>query len=283
LYIHRFWLRRGFVREGLGWLEQAICQPEAVPARVLADVLNVAGVFMCEVGNLHAAEVVSLRSLELWRREGDSLKAAVVENNLARIAFNRRDLPTAKSRFGMCAKAFEEHGDVPKLATSLENLGIVETQLCEFDAARDHLECAVALQRMLGNRSGLAKCLASLLGMYEREGSARVHLDLLLEAAELTESWENPALSLVLLNAAAGIATELGMFETGAQLIGCLNRVRDDTGIEEPFAESEFREEVAGRIKRELGLAKMRAEHRKGSTATPRALLQQAIARMQDS
>ena len=77
----RFWWSRGYRREGLGWLQQALTRESAAEAlRALA--LNGAGNLESALGNFRGAQRYHEQALELRRRLGDKQRISASLNNI---------------------------------------------------------------------------------------------------------------------------------------------------------------------------------------------------------
>ena len=198
----RFWLVRGFLAEGRGWLSRLLAAvPGAEPAmrakalnwagvfawkqgdynaaralygqclairRELRDrrgvgaVLNNQGLLAYEQGDYQAARVLHEESLAIDRELGDRWGVAVSLVHLGSLAVARGDYPSARSLYDESLAMFRGLGDRGHIANALRNLGSLCSQQGDYPAARALYEESLAICRELGDRSGIAWALYGL-------------------------------------------------------------------------------------------------------------------------
>jgi predicted ATPase/DNA-binding CsgD family transcriptional regulator len=92
-----FWLARGYLSEGRGWLESAVSRGGSAPARARAKALNGAGWLAAFQGEYGAAKALIEESLALYRELGDKEGIASSLVNLGSVAWlgQRDDVPMA--------------------------------------------------------------------------------------------------------------------------------------------------------------------------------------------
>jgi predicted ATPase len=191
----RFWWMHGHVREGRGWIEQALAlEGGSIPARARA--LHAGGSLAGQMGDLAvavrlleqslalertvgrpaelvrvlnnlaflylnhaeyaAAETLLAEALALDQARGDAHGVAFDYGGLAQIAFFRSDYVRASELWLTSLAGHRRAGDRHSVAVTLLNLGSVRRFQGDLTAARSALEESLAAFRTLGSAYGLA-------------------------------------------------------------------------------------------------------------------------------
>ena len=147
-----YWLYRGLVQEGRGWLERALT-PRPADQHLGADLLRLLGTVLCEAGDLQAADPVLAAGAET---------AAAVDARCAqaRISVLRADIqemqgtPDAETlqRCEQAAAVLEAGGDLDGLAEALTHAGKLRFWLGDLTGAEEMLERAIGCAKQAGNR-----------------------------------------------------------------------------------------------------------------------------------
>ena len=184
-WLFPFWLNRGHVREGISWIRKALELADKAPDELQAGSLNVLGVLQWQSDDLDCATQSLERSRQMWTQLGNRGKIAAATNNLAGIAFVRKDFAAAVTRYEQVAQTFREIHDLPHLANGLENLGVSHSKAGNLSQAFECLDEAVRIHRGLGHRAELAKALDSYIGIYDMQGRLLDAAGLMPEACDL--------------------------------------------------------------------------------------------------
>ena len=162
----RFWLVRGPLSEGQGFLDELLRLPESeghtVAATVRARALNGAGVLVHRQGGSRRAAELHRQSFMLYRELGDAQGCASALNNLGIVA-------TYQARYRQATAYLEESlvlrrqlEDIGGCAATLSNLGMVARCQGDFRCALDRFEQSLALRRQLDDQRGVALALQNL-------------------------------------------------------------------------------------------------------------------------
>jgi predicted ATPase/DNA-binding CsgD family transcriptional regulator len=158
----RFWTQRGYLGEGLAWLEQALALAAAsgdasvALLRARARALNGAG-NLAAVRGEHAREAAFLEeSLALRRRLGDTAGEAIALLNLGTAARNLGDSAIAYARYNESLRLFRSLGDTVNAATSLLNLGRLRHDEGDQERAAALYGESLALFQTVGSERGVA-------------------------------------------------------------------------------------------------------------------------------
>jgi len=226
----RFWSTRGYVGEGLRWLDMAVGNPNAISNRALAKALNGAANLAREQGDYSKAEALHARSLTLSREQLDRRGTAEALNNLGLIALYQGQHDAAQHYCDEGLALFRETGDQGGVAASLNNLGNVARERGDSDLAAGLHKESLALRRALGDKRGIALSLNNLANVVLNQGdywrAAGLHQESLALRRELGDR--------------AGVATSLNN-------LGNVARVQGDARA----ARAYYEESLA--VRRELG------------------------------
>ncbi|MBV9328966.1 MAG: tetratricopeptide repeat protein [Chloroflexi bacterium] len=226
----RFWSTRGYVGEGLRWLETALGAPGAELMPGVARALNGAANLAREQGDYSRAESLHQRSLSIARAHSDARGTAEALNNLGLIALYLGQHEAAQRYCEQGLDLFRQVDDSGGIAAALNNLGNVARERGASDAAaRLHRE-SLTLRRALGDKRGIALSLNNLANVVLNQGdywrAAGLHQESLALRRELGDR--------------AGVATSLNN-------LGNVARVQGDFRAARAFYEDSLT------VRRELG------------------------------
>ena len=146
-----FWLGRGLLQEGCGWLERALAQrPD--DQRLRADLLRLLGAVLCETGDLDRADTV----LSEGREAAEAADAPTVQARIRVMLADVRCMQGARmaetlAECEAAAAVLESHGDLEGLAEALTAAGKLRFWLGEVAGSEEVLERAIACGRRSGN------------------------------------------------------------------------------------------------------------------------------------
>jgi predicted ATPase/class 3 adenylate cyclase len=160
--LRSFWYSRGYLSEGLDFLERALVGSDEVEEPVGAAALYAAARLYEVRGDYDRAEPFLVQSLALYRRLGNPARIAYALHLQADIAWRRGILDTARSLAQESLAVFRELGDRGAIASLLLHLGALAADQGEYAKARDLLEKSLAINRELGDKSSIADSLFNL-------------------------------------------------------------------------------------------------------------------------
>ena len=174
----RFWLTRGFLREGRQRLEQALqaAPPDAslcnsyvsdlsassrfVSARVKA--LGGAGALALAQGDYPAAQAWCEQQMEAARHTQDAAGKAEALHRMGNVALSQGSYHRARTLYENCITIRRCLGDRQGMGQTLNNLGIVAYEQGDFPAARSLYEEFLTICRDTGDRKGMGGALSQL-------------------------------------------------------------------------------------------------------------------------
>ena len=187
----RFWSTRGYVGEGLRWLDTAIANSSNGATPHLAKALNGAANLVREQGDYVRAERLHNQSLNILRECADSHGMAEALNNLGLIALYQGQHEAAQRYCEEGLALFREVGDKGGIAAALNNLGNVARERGESQRAASLHRESLALRRALGDKRGLALSLNNFANVVLNQGdywrAAALHQESLALRRELRD------------------------------------------------------------------------------------------------
>ena len=226
-----FWLARPHLREGRGWLVQALDRYGPQETTLRAAALATLGTLSFLLGDFDAAEASSVEGLEVSRRLGDH--ASIVETSVCRGRIFRESGATDRAR-PLILEALDaaRHAGEGELALARQQLGFIAVWEESFDEARGLLEESLAMLEQRGDRLNAVLNLLALSyavsSIGDEDEASRLAERAFALSLELGEPWR---ISVTLL-AFARIALAESRPEAGVQLLGLAERTRDETAAD---------------------------------------------------
>jgi predicted ATPase len=160
--VHRFWWTRGYLREGLRWLEEALLQGQAASPLLVAWGQHCAGGLAWRQADYARAEAHYAAGLAVRREIGDPFGIAIALQGLASVARDRGDARKAVTLWEDCLAVFRAASKLPRIARVTLNLAIAVLATGDADRAESLLHEAVALADEIGQHWAVATGLAYL-------------------------------------------------------------------------------------------------------------------------
>jgi predicted ATPase/class 3 adenylate cyclase len=147
-----FWMTRGHLNEGAGWLESALSYSDGIPAPVRAKALDLAGSIENYRGEHERAESLLEEGAALYRELGDKRGLAPVLNSMGHTAADLGNWGRAEALYRESMDLGRELGDEERVYSALNNLGWAA--LCQEDYERATELCreSLALAESIGRR-----------------------------------------------------------------------------------------------------------------------------------
>ena len=186
----RYWLVRGHLEEGRGWLTRVLAMPASqAPAldRLRADAMTGAGTLAQNNGAVAAAKEYFEAALAIRRAHGDAAGIARALADLGWIAWRQCDFRMARQVSNECLTLAEDIGATRVAALALTNLGA--TALCEgnFTEACEALERSSAMRQQVADRRGVAFTDTFLAWTRSRMGDVSGAITLLERAEQILD------------------------------------------------------------------------------------------------
>jgi predicted ATPase/class 3 adenylate cyclase len=242
----RFWIFRGHLGEGRGWLERAL-ETRGEPHPVRARALVVAGEFARHMGDYEREAALQEAGLALARTFRDRRTEAQVLLELGLHAgFTDGDYALADALTEESLAILRDLGDAWGIARALNNLGYRAYLRGDFGRAAALLDEAVTFARAAGDRSLLAFILDSRGALAEAQGELGLAADLYREALVSAQEIDNPIVVAMILNALAAVAASRGQPAGAARIMGAASALREAIGV--PMTTTDDEARIAGTV-----------------------------------
>ena len=230
--VHRFWLVRGFLREGRKWIEGALTEAGDDDTELRAKALNRAGILAWRQGDITAARPMIRASLHIWTVLGNRQGQASTRNNLGLIADDEGDRSAAREHFEEAVAIYRELGERGHVGMALANLASnlilqsdldgAEAALYEFlhvsEEAQDrwciataHHNLAEVAFRRCDYGSALILCRKTLSEVALLRDTTQL-MQLFLMAGQLVLATNEPSRATILLAVAGTLRADGGLY-----------------------------------------------------------------------
>jgi tetratricopeptide (TPR) repeat protein len=168
-----FWYVRGYARESIGWLEQALAQQEHASKPVVAKALMYLGNVLNTGENRNLDRITNLleKSLSLYQELEDNSGTAWVLNSLGLVAAEQKDYIKAKQLLSQSLSLRYQIGDPWGIAHTLQNFPSLALQENNPVASKQLAEETIALFTQAGDQRGAARTLADLAELERVRGN----------------------------------------------------------------------------------------------------------------
>jgi predicted ATPase/DNA-binding CsgD family transcriptional regulator len=222
--LRKFWLLRGSLSEGSGFLERALAASRedniSVSPQVRAKALYAAGSLAYWQSDFEQARLLAEEGLELFRQGGDTRGEANALRFLGIIEDSLGDDDTAGNAFfEESLRLFREAGDGAGTATILLTLGVLALFQGEFARAQELWGESLAVFRTLGDSWHIALALHFLGWASYCQGAYAAARHLSEESVALFRTLRNPAFTAEALTILAYEVAALGEEATAASFL----------------------------------------------------------------
>ena len=175
-----FWYACGYHAEGRRWLHRAVEVTAENPTDDHVRGLHALAVLMLQHGEHEAGRAVLESCLAYWRAVGDLVKVATELNSLGVANRNLGDTAAAREALGEAAALARQTGERGRLATALSNLATVEIDDGAPEVAVGMFREVLDIDSELGDSWGQSVDHVNLAGALVRSGRADEAFDVLL-------------------------------------------------------------------------------------------------------
>jgi predicted ATPase/class 3 adenylate cyclase len=175
----RFWLQRGYLREGRAWLERFLALEPASASPARARALSALGGLAYWLSDTDATERSYEAAVEMWRQLGDPNGEVEALYDRAYIPVMQFDNREGRRRFAEVLDKAQELNRTDLVSQAQSSLGVLLAQDGELDQALQLLTTSLASSRASGERFQQTWTLAQLSqieGWLGRHAEARDHL-----------------------------------------------------------------------------------------------------------
>jgi non-specific serine/threonine protein kinase len=226
-----YWLRRGHLSEGHGWLNRLLEQRDALPPPARLDLLTSASVLAGFQGDATQERVLIEEVYELATNVDNEAMVALACNNLGTLAIDACDYIQAEEWFARAAAIHQRTENKRGLAAVTLNLGVVAALKGDPNTALQRYGEAKVLSHQAGDRRGEAEAL-DCIGQTAIDllGDTTLAVPALAGALEIFRVLRDPVGIAYCLQGLAKAAALTGEPVLAAKWDGAAQILRDTTG-----------------------------------------------------
>jgi len=227
-----FWLARGYLSEGRGWLESAVSRSGSAPARARAKALTGAGWLANFQGEYGAAKALIEEGLALYRELGDKegIALSIVMLGSVAVMGQRDDIPV-EALIEEGALLRPEVEDRRTVAGLLDIEGGAALARGDLERAVELWEETLALYREVGDVLGIVACHTNLGLVKLAQGDYERSAALLRESVRLAWELDHKPFFQYSVIGLGGVAASLGWPVRAARLWGAAEGISETYGV----------------------------------------------------
>lgn len=258
-----YWWFRGYVTEGLEWMESVVASPR-IEVAIRGSALAFAGRMATRQGAHRLAATKFLEAIGIFRRLANLSQLAFAIFDLGTVARATGHFTRARILLDASLEMWRRLGDDRLAVYAVQELGVLA--MVSGDVARSEQLFLQAIEqlRASGERWGLALNLANLAELRIRRedtGGARA---LLAESLDITERLVDPVVAAQLFDYIAMLAIDEGLATTGLSLLAAGHALRERQRVRYGAAHRELLNVWRSRGERILGTAAAESAWRSG-------------------
>jgi predicted ATPase/DNA-binding SARP family transcriptional activator len=251
--LDRFWYVRGFVTEGLGWIDEALRRSEGLRTRPRALVLKAASLLSWRSGNVERAEEQAHEARRLLEELGDDGELVGALSLLGAIAHSRDEFEVASAIYEQAIELADRSDRRFERALVLNNLASIMSTDGHLERAGQLYAEAVAEARSIDSTEIVAFGLIGLTRLAQQEGDDARSEGYCIEALDLFARLgfrdRMATCCIYLADVAAGDAGA----RRGARLLGAASALRSGTGAVPDGYEQDVLDAVTQSLRSRLG------------------------------
>ena len=231
--IFYFWFVRGYLVEGIDWLERVLPYGQDVSSHLKADALKNLGSLLlwCDEKGYERSTKFLEESLTLYRQFGEEAGIAWVLNQLGLIAIGQNDFERAKQLFSESLIIRKRLGDPWNIAHTLQNFVLLAFHENNLAVARKYTEETLDWFQQAGYQRGVVRTLADLGEIARYEGDLARATVLLKQVLEQLLQFGDKWSVAIALESLAVVSNEAGKPEQAAHLFGAAETIREMVGM----------------------------------------------------
>lgn len=267
----RFWHVRGYLHEGVSWLEKALAVQSA-PSITRAKVLNGLGMLLNALGSTAQAQVFLRQSAAMFELLGDDLHTALVMHDMATLAALDMHYDHAETLLADALARFRALGYIRGIGMALSNLGALAMHQGAHRRAITLLNEALVIEQQLADKYHIA-FISYTLGMVHLAESAIVGAAQQLQTSlDMWSALGYPEGIAASLEGLAAVATTSHDYTRAARLWGAAEQIRTTYALAIPAIDARIHEPYRAVVCASLGAAASTAAEAEG-----RALAQEQV------
>lgn len=182
-----YWYSRDGIVEGRHHIRTGLAAITGPSPAETADALRAEGTLAHAMSDMSSADRMLSDAAKIYRDLEDLPSLAKTLNNLGVVAIDSGHPQAARERYKEARDVFESMGHEPGLAATALNLGVVDLQLEDTDSAREWFQTALESFRQLGNRSEEGHAMERMSHVAHFEGDVDMARSWLFPARKIYE------------------------------------------------------------------------------------------------
>ena len=221
--LNQFWQLRGYMQEGLKWVEELLDHREGVSSYILAQTLDMGNFLAQHLLNFDLAEQYVNEAIDLWRVDGNQEKTAWGISMLGWIAERKGEYTRAQKLADESMAIYE--------AVNCENFNKAGTLLLmcdlayfrgDYNAAEQYLTQSMDICQQIGNQLGYTRRQARLAQILIEKGRLSRARSLLKQSLDANRWSEDRWYMAMILVAVVHLNVAQGRLVNGARCLGAV-------------------------------------------------------------
>jgi tetratricopeptide (TPR) repeat protein len=241
--LRRFWMRMGFVKEGLAALRHAVENEPGLDLETEGQAFNAMGAFAFKIEEMRAAQGYYENSLEIWKTMSRPEMQAAVLHNLALVALSLGKQEDAQQRLLESLAVNRELGQQAAVASTLMSLGVMQLHAGKIHEAQQSSSESAVLFRKLGDLYNLGNAISTMGDIHFQLGQPEKGRECISEALDIWSEVHDPTAAAISALCLAELAALRGEFPDAAYLSAAVQQRFREVG-------SDLEEYLARRVER---------------------------------
>ena len=230
----RFWLQRGFLREGRRWLEAMLALDPDEVSLARAKAYTALGGLAYWLSDTEATEIAYEAALSIYRAKGDRNSVAEAQYNLAFVPTMRQDAVEAHNRFQANLALAREIGNPHLVARNQLSLAIAAFVADDLHQGVIYSEEALTFFRAAGDHFHMSWALGLLGEGYRLQGDLQSGRQAYLEGLRVVTAVRDLPLIGATLEEVSALESYTGRHVEAIHLLAAAGRLKETTGASLP-------------------------------------------------
>lgn len=228
-----FWFVRGYLTEGIGWLERGLAQEDGASKAVLAKALSFLGVMLNTRESRNPDRAIGLleQSLSLCQELQDASGIARAFNVLGVIALQQKDHSKAKQFLTQSLILRHQLGDPWSIAQTLQNFPPLALYENNPVGSKQFAEETINWFTQAGDQRGVARTLADLAELEHVAGNTSHAIALLKQSLSKLMLFKDKWSIASVLDDLAALANMQNNFQRAVRLYAAAESLREAIGM----------------------------------------------------
>jgi non-specific serine/threonine protein kinase len=267
--IRQFWIIRGHLSEGIGWIEEILRQGIESDPSIRWKLLTACGNIRQFQGEIEAAQKFYGDGLAAARESGNQRYISQSLRGLGALAYIKYEFHNARNYLDEALIISRKVGDDFGRAAALARLGDISSVEGDTTTARDLTAEALSVFRRLGYLEGISAKLYNLGAIVYLDGDSETAYEHFKEAYRTALELGEKINTRLIFDGFAALAAERGQYSRAARLSGAADSLGATIGYAIEPAEQIFRDAYLGKLRAAMTDSAFDKEYKVGRKMTP--------------